>query len=315
MKKSLAVSAAIALILSSFAIPASADTGADLDFGARVEKRLEALFGKADINLEERSRASAVKSSSEGRFNVSVTADMDDLPKGIEKRLEDGKPLPPGIVKILGRSEHGTSGNATTTEDTRAPLIFSVTANAGTSTATVRFFTNERTEASVRFGTNASLSGTSTAIASTHDGRVHRVLLTSLSADTQYFYRITATDESGNVKESAIFSFRTDLPDGTVTDTTAPRILAHFVVKTTDDSARVIFVTNEPADTKLFLGTSSPVMATGTPALADARLSSFHEAELRGLSANTNYVYTLAAKDAAGNTAIVSNATFRTQAD
>lgn len=335
----LAVSMFSYVPLASALVDAKGQVETKLD--SRTGAKIEQLLLKTDAQAE--GRGSASIDSGEGKTkasaDASVTADVrssgnrgsdNEMPNGIEKRLEDGKDIPKGILmKLFGKvdGKNGAStddddhkdkkdGNGTTTVDVKAPVVFSVSANTGTSTAAIRFFTNERTEAKIRFGTT-TVSAENTTIVDTEAGRVHRISLQGLSPDTLYHSVLTATDASGNVKESADFTFRTDALDGTPErDTTPPRILIELALRITKDSARVVWVTSEPADTRLFLSqVGTVVAATGTPVVSGTKLTFFHEAELTGLAGNTTYFYTVASADESGNTAVKGTGTFKTDSE
>lgn len=248
---------------------------------------------------------------------------------GIEGRIENGKGLPQGILmRLFGKAEgkatlqekhEGDNDDrdedkkpATTTADVRAPLILGVTAKTGTSSASVRFFTNEKTEAKVFYAAGASVSASSTVRADAGFSRKHQIELLNLLPDTLYSYMVVAMDASGNIKESAVSTLTTEAAGAIAADTAPPRILLHFTVGVDENSAKILFVTNEPADAKVFLGTTEPAVATGTPTAAKVELSYFHEIEVAGLASSTTYFYTIVSADASGNASVRSNGSFKT---
>ncbi len=148
--------------------------------------------------------------------NSSVTVQNDDrLPPGvrnapgIEKRIENGKGLPKGLLKFLngftrghGSSTHATSTPpATTTPDTTAPGILSSFAHT-VSTSSASFFalTNEKTDAKVWVGTTTPVSTSGAATASSSAlVSFHDVKVTGLASSTLYFYVLGVSDSSGNM--------------------------------------------------------------------------------------------------------------------
>jgi hypothetical protein len=81
-----------------------------------------------------------------------------------------------------------------TVADTTAPSIGSVTATGSGTTATVSWTTNEAASSSVSYGTTTSLGSTATGAI----GTSHSVLLSGLTPNTRYYYRVTSSDSAGN---------------------------------------------------------------------------------------------------------------------
>lgn len=156
-----------------------------------------------------------------------------NLPKGIEQRTEDGKPIPLGIFHRFfgGNDDIGT----TTPRDTSAPVILAVRIDADESDAKMRWFTNERATGYVKYGTTTAL-GSTTPIDDA--GFRHKHTLAGLAPDTFYYYSIVATDAAGNVSETAVASFRTETDDEA--DTTSPRIVFSIATNIGTRDARVI---------------------------------------------------------------------------
>jgi hypothetical protein len=95
--------------------------------------------------------------------------------------------------------------------------------------------------------------------------------------------------------------------DGTIldsfslnSDTTAPAISALAAVDITDRSARLVWTTDEPADSQVSYG---PDLSSASTVNADAQVTS-HSLPLTGLSPNTTYHFVVSSKDAAGNFAV-----------
>lgn len=92
--------------------------------------------------------------------------------------------------------------------DTTPPKITSLFGSDVTSTsAVIHWFTDEPADSQVEYGTSAALGFRSPLIASRTQS--HVVILTGLSADTTYSYRVRSRDAAGNEGISAIKTFKT----------------------------------------------------------------------------------------------------------
>jgi len=102
-------------------------------------------------------------------------------------------------------------------------------------------------------------------------------------------------------------------PATTTPDTTAPVISEIMATSTTATSTRITWLTNEPADSKLWYSTSSPlVISTSTPMASSSDLVLNHNLMLSGLNASTTYYYLVYSSDDAGNTASSTEKLFTT---
>lgn len=104
-------------------------------------------------------------------------------------------------------------------------------------------------------------------------------------------------------------------PAVTSTDVTAPIISGVLATSTASSSSRILWNTNESATGKVWYGTSTPVAATGTTAMAS--VSSFamnHDILLSGLSASTTYYFVAESADASGNITRAAESAFTTLA-
>lgn len=101
------------------------------------------------------------------------------------------------------------SGEASATpQDTQAPTISGVTATIiDPNTADINWTTDEPTFGRVEYGMTQSTG--STAVDSTDPKTSHRITLTDLLPGTTYYYRVIATDPSGNEAISEIYSLTT----------------------------------------------------------------------------------------------------------
>lgn len=103
---------------------------------------------------------------------------------------------------------------------------------------------------------------------------------------------------------------------GTTTpDVTAPVISSLAATSITTSAATIKWNTNENADTTVWYGTVNPIDISSTTSatkVTNPNLGTTHEISLSGLLPNTTYYYIVASKDASGNQATGSQASFVT---
>ena len=225
---------------------------------------------------------------------------------GIEKRVENGKGLPFGWwLKLFGGGNNNNNNNDNNGTTTPAILTISgITETVGTSTATINWHTNLNATSEISYSTSSTLVATSSVVASSSAlVSNHAIALSGLLPDTTYYYRLTSTAGS-KTATSSINQFTTDaLP---IPDTNAPNIIFTIVTGIDEDSARLVWVTNEAADSKLWVSTSSPVNISGAPNASSINLTYYHDLTATGLASTTTYYYFLSSADAALNLATTS---------
>jgi phosphodiesterase/alkaline phosphatase D-like protein len=178
--------------------------------------------------------------------------------------------------------------------DETPPVISGVSATPASNTATIAWTTDEVANSRVDYGTeigNLALHASSASFT-----LAHSVPLTGLTPLTQYYYKVTSVDPSGNpAVEPATgdpLSFMT-LAHTTppvisgVTATLAPSGLAATVAWTTDETA-----------TSVVLYGMDPENLNLTAGIAD--LVTSHSVPLTGLAAGTTYYYRVRSVDAYG---------------
>ncbi|MDX1535852.1 MAG: LamG-like jellyroll fold domain-containing protein, partial [Candidatus Spechtbacterales bacterium] len=118
-----------------------------------------------------------------------------------------------------GNSRNGTLGStsssdtsdptwASTAPDNTAPTISNINASGITgSSATITWTTSEQADSQVEFGTTTSL-GTNTPLVTTMQTS-HTINLSSLTADTTYYYTVKSKDAAGNLAVSSQNMFTT----------------------------------------------------------------------------------------------------------
>lgn len=234
------------------------------------------------------------------------------LNRGMEKRLEDGKPLPPGWLKRFngwfGHKHHDNNG---TTTAQNMPKIKDVDVVKSTSTAMIKVTTNEMTTAELKFSTASPVPTNATVLTSTTLTTNHVFNLSGLSADTKYFYVLSVKDADGNVKQSQTFDFRTHPVVGT--DITLPSILWNAVIDLETSSSRVVWSTNEPATSKIWISTVSPVNTNATATVSSSDLVYLHDFQVSGLASSTVHYYAITSTDAAGNVSVTKTGSFKTK--
>ncbi len=113
-------------------------------------------------------------------------------------------------VNSLGTSTPSSASNAVTPQAASLPLIiypYTISSgNPNASSATINFNTNIAGTSTINYGLTASYGTASASLISTTS---HSVLLTGLSANTTYHYRIAAYDSNGDIATSSDQTFIT----------------------------------------------------------------------------------------------------------
>jgi len=118
-----------------------------------------------------------------------------------------------------GNTTTSSAVAVTVSNDTTPPVISAVTSTSVSSSgATITWTTNEASDSQVDYGTTTAY-GSSTAL-NASAVTAHSALLSGLSANTIYHYRVRSRDAAGNLALSADFTFTTQ----TAADTTPPTV-------------------------------------------------------------------------------------------
>ena len=208
--------------------------------------------------------------------------------------------LPHGLAK---KFKNLTS---TTTPDTLAPVISSLTAGMLAPTSVmISWNTNELTTGSVYFSTTTPVNtNTATTLGTTTLSLAHALNLTALFPNTTYYFVVVSKDGANNTATSTEQSFITP----TIPDTIAPIISGFSVSGIASTTANVSWNTNELTTGKVYFGTMTlPTLSFGTTTLSLA-----HAFGLTGLTASTTYYLMLESKDASNNTATSTISSFVT---
>jgi len=216
----------------------------------------------------------------------------------------------PGIMKKIGFQGHATSTPGTLS-------IYNVSVGAVSSTsARVSWLTNVPTSYVLSYGTNQDLSA-STSLSSSAFTFNHSVNLTGLASSTNYYLKIVSNDNRGRTAMSNIISFTTASGTPPIVADTVPPVLSGITASTTANASttgneiRILWTTNEPANSLVWYATSSPVStASSTLTVSSTVFTIGHDVVLPGLVASTTYYYAVSSSDASGNTSTSDEYTF-----
>lgn len=214
--------------------------------------------------------------------------------------------LPAGISFKLGGDRPGTSTPPATTTDTTAPSIFLVRTATGSTTATVTWYTNERADTQLAYGTTTSYGNTTTRDANL--SRFHSVTITGLVPATEYHFQVLSRDAAGNLATSSDRTFATK----SAPDTVAPVIGSVSVSGVSSTSAAVSWTTNEPSTSKVYYTSGTSLNLGSASTSANTALQTTHSINLAGLTASTTYLFAVQSSDASGNTTTSATGSFLT---
>jgi|GEM_PF-1975065 len=186
--------------------------------------------------------------------------------------------------------------------DTTPPVISGVTSSGITaSSATISWTTDEAATTQVEYGLTTAYGSLTTLNASLMTA--HSQILSGLTANTLYHYRVKSRDAAGNEAVSSDFTLTT------APDTTPPVISGVTSSGITSSAATISWTTNEAATTQVEYGTTT---AYGSLTAVDPSLVTAHSQTIAGLSASTLYHYRVRSRDAAGNEAFSADFTLTT---
>ncbi|KPK82822.1 MAG: hypothetical protein AMS27_13900, partial [Bacteroides sp. SM23_62_1] len=174
--------------------------------------------------------------------------------------------------------------------------------------ATIRFLTNEDADALVLYrvldsGETFKEEGTSKL------EREHNILLNGLEASTEYEYRVESTDASGNQAEVSVDEFGKLLTFKTeaVPDIVPPVIKSVRAVSITDNSAKILWSTDEPATSTVEYGLTTAYGITIEADFPPDHLKENHVVDLTNLGSETEYHFRVMSEDRSGNKSVPSN--------
>lgn len=216
--------------------------------------------------------------------------------------------------QMIGFDSAGNSGEYPvqnlTTSDAGAPVISSLVVTPNYSGCAVSWLADESSLGVVSWGSDETYALGSAATNQGNYTTSHSTLLRPLINTTFYTYKVECTDVSDNMSTST-GTFTTLAPPGG-SDTTAPLITNIQVPlgSITSNSASVLWETDEPATS------SVEYTSTAFPGISgeDTTLVTDHTFNISNLSADTEYEFYVASKDADDNNRVVYGGTFTTEA-
>ncbi|MBP9773047.1 MAG: fibronectin type III domain-containing protein [Candidatus Peribacteraceae bacterium] len=202
------------------------------------------------------------------------------------------------------------AGNLTTspeysfaTRDSVPPVISNISAVStdGTS-ATITWTTDENADSQIDYGITASYGPRQPFIPADPQGvTTHTIVLSSLTVNTLYHYRIRTADALGNMALSNDLTF-------TTVDVVAPVITGGPVItQNTGTSAVITWTTDEPSTTQILYGFTTAYSNATT--FSGAYVTT-HSQKLINLTPSATYNYQLKSRDSAGNVLSSTNYTF-----
>ncbi len=196
-------------------------------------------------------------------------------------------------------SAQSTASTVTTpaaAQDTTPPTISSVSSSGITQTgATIAWTTNESSDTQVSYGLTTAYGSNTTLDTSLVTS--HSVTLSGLTANTVYHYKVASKDAAGNSASSPDQTFTTQAQP--VSDTTAPSIPTNLAATAVSASAINLTWT---ASTDAVGVTGYKIYRAGTQ-VGTSVTNSYSDT---GLTASTQYSYTVSANDVAGNNSVQS---------
>jgi chitin-binding protein len=180
-----------------------------------------------------------------------------------------------------------------------------------TTSVVISWKTNKLTSGSVMYGTTSSAATVGgTVVMDTATNTIsHSVKLSGLTPNKTYFYTITAVDASNQKTTSRVMSFKTK--EVVTVNRVAPVIWTYLSLNLSSTSERIIWLTSQPSNSNIWLSTTTPVVATGTPSASISTNSYLHDVTLTSLKPGTTYYYILSSTNGNG-TATSTNYTFST---
>jgi hypothetical protein len=301
------------ILVGSIPVAAMAQGNSGKDNGKNKEKT--SVEAKTILKVDKSDKDKLEKVEKVQKVKATTTKEqVDGEKKGVWSRImglltfgagKSGK-VPPGLLKAPGIQKK-ISGMSTTTV-TVFPGISNITVSQVASTSVRISWRTNKPATSALFLATSTPVGTTTSrtVISSQSNMTHTATLTGLTPATNYFYKIVVTDSAGKVSSSTELSFTTS--SGVVADTVAP-VISNIVATTTMINAsttgpvHVKWTTNEAATSKVWFGTSTPVVSgTSTQMINSAAFVTNHDITLPTLAASTTYYMMVSSADAAGNT-------------
>ena len=176
-------------------------------------------------------------------------------------------------------------------DDTTPPIISNIQPTITHTTATISWQTNEKSDSTVAYGLNLDSIGSE--ISDTSQTTTHSIGLVGLVANTQYYFQISSTDSNNNTTVSdPILTFTT----ASTPDTLAPNI-SNINTVVTDTTASISWETDEAANSAVTYGKVG-INIDASESNGDYTIT--HRIHLTGLTADTEYYFSVSSTDANG---------------
>ncbi|MFH1657024.1 MAG: fibronectin type III domain-containing protein, partial [bacterium] len=217
------------------------------------------------------------------------------------------------VISTDANGNTSTSSDQTFLTNTVADATAPVISNAATSSvdltvATITWTTDEAANSLIDYGITVSLGSLSGQL--DDSTTTHSVSLSNLSANTTYYYQVRSQDSAGNTgtddNSGSYYSFIT------TRDTTAPTISNVSSSTVSNNSATIIWTTNELSTSQINYGTTN---SYGSQTTLDSTLTYQHSVKLTNLTKQTTYHFQVVSEDSADNSTASSDYTILTTDD
>jgi phosphodiesterase/alkaline phosphatase D-like protein len=182
-------------------------------------------------------------------------------------------------------------------EDTEPPVVIAgpLVSSRTDRSAVIVWYTDESGDSKVEYGTSSN--NLDKEFVDSEPTLAHQVTLTNLQPGTEYYYRVSSTDQKLNTGYSVAdyYSFSTKAQ----ADTEPPVILTGpIMVAATDQNAVIRWETDEQADSRVEYG-STPDYGFE---IILTQYTFLHNITITNLEQGTNYYYRVTSADPSGNT-------------
>jgi hypothetical protein len=172
------------------------------------------------------------------------------------------------------------------------PVISSISASPGTTSATIKWTTDTASTSRVDYGTSAGLLNLNTSNPALVTA--HTITLNGLMGGTTYFYRVTSTDASAN---SSTAPPAPNAP-ATVTTIEVPPVISSVVAVPGSTTAAITWSTDKSASSRVDYGTDPTVLIFNA---TDPTQVTSHSVTLNGLTTGSTYYYRVTSTDASND--------------
>lgn len=304
LKTVLGYSLAASLAIAPAAALAKDRSGLDVREDARANVEAKAFKAEAKAEAKAFLKATTTESKRGKAYGHLIAPGW--LKRNGTTTVDANAKLPFGIAKLLGFGKHPSKDKATTTPDTNAPRIAVLATRTGTTTAMVKWFTNERATSQIAYGTTTAY-GSVTAL----DGNLtlfHSAKIAGLAPNTTYHFQVMSKDANGNLATSSDVTFTTK----PLADTTAPVISSVAASAVGSTTASITWTTSELATSKVYFDSGASLDLDDASVVQNAALVTNHSLSLSGLTASTTYSFAVQSQDAAGNKSTSTTTSFVT---